>query len=189
VFSSFSYVLELWKSHWRQQHLQDGPSSRRKRRRKKEKKKRLRKFSSARVHIRDLESSVYAYSQFAYMCLRAWECGESCNACVHMPIALRCVRACMNARSSISDAYKCAPSVKVGHGCFHTIRPYQRRARTPLVCRIACPPPPLRTLLLPHNLDPLFDFFSHASSCPSASLFLVGNIKRLSNPLLLYIVK
>jgi len=41
---------------------------------------------------------------------RAWECGESCNACVHVDRAA-CVRACMNARSSISDAYKCASSV------------------------------------------------------------------------------
>lgn len=68
----------------------------------------------------------------------ALQCGgrTSCDACVVHTRRLRCVRACvracMNARAGISDAYKCAPSVSRPR-CFHTIRPYQRRARTPLV--------------------------------------------------------
>jgi len=67
------------------------------------------------------------------------------NACMHMPIAplhacvRACVRACMNARSSISGAYERAPSVSRPR-CFHTIRPYQRRARTAFGSYRACLP-------------------------------------------------
>lgn len=74
-------------------------------------KKRDGENSSRLAFVYAIESSVHAYSRLAYNApsrIRVQRVVQ--RVCAHADRAA-CVRACMNARSSISDAYKCAPSV------------------------------------------------------------------------------
>lgn len=105
----------------------------------------------------------------------------------------RCVRACMNARSSISDAYKCAPSVSRPRVLSHDKALSEARAyafssyRVPsrlhcsleLYCRLTISTTPAPAT--PPTLSPSFSHMRPLSPSPSAPLFLVDNIKRLSN--------
>lgn len=96
-----------------------------------------------------------------------------------------CVRACMNARSSISDAYKCAPSVSRPRVLSHDKTLSEARAyafgsyRVP--SRLHCPLELYCFLMI--STPPLSLSLHLILVCvpPSASLFFVDNIKRLSN--------
>jgi len=110
-----------------------------KRERARERGRKNRENSRLRTRVRDRSGTrVFSPSRMSARRVRG-------NACMHMPIAplhacvRACVRACMNARSSISGAYERAPSVSRPR-CFHTIRPYQRRARTAFGSYRACLP-------------------------------------------------
>lgn len=147
---------------------------------KRRKKKRLRKFFSACVYA----SSVHAYSRLAYNAPSRMRVRRVVQrVCAHADRAA-CVRACMNAHSSISDAYKCAPSVSRPRVLSHDKTLSDARAyafgsyRVP--SRLHCPLELYCFLVI--STPPSSSSFSHMRPLsPSASLFSVGDIKRLSN--------